>query len=183
MTFDSAFAQGLVKGRITGRNAEPLPFATIGILSRNAMTTSDLDGRFSILANPEDTLEIYYLGYYTAQIPVGTTTEFNITLRESTQQMDELVIVGYGSSRKKDLTGAASHINFDEFNGGMHSNPMTKLQGKVSGFRYPVIIIFPGEQSVSKSGAILLCLVPDSHYMCLMVSYWMVGRFKSVKMV
>ena len=118
MTFDSAFAQGLVKGRITGRNAEPLPFATIGILSRNAMTTSDLDGRFSILANPEDTLEIYYLGYYTAQIPVGTTTEFNITLRESTQQMDELVIVGYGSSRKKDLTGAASHINFDEFNGG-----------------------------------------------------------------
>ncbi len=144
MTFDSAFAQGLVKGRITGRNAEPLPFATIGILSRNAMTTSDLDGRFSILANPEDTLEIYYLGYYTAQIPVGTTTEFNITLRESTQHMDELVIVGYGSSRKKDLTGAASHINFDEFNGGMHSNPMTKLQGKVSGVQISSDYNIPG---------------------------------------
>lgn len=117
----------------TVRDAEgPLPGASIVIKNTNKGTTADVQGNFSIQANRNDVLVISMIGYLT-QEQVVTNAPLNITLETDAKQLNEVVVVGYGQSKKTDITGAITSVKSGDFNAGVNNSPDQLLQGKVAG--------------------------------------------------
>ena len=102
----SVFSQTLIRGKITGRNGVILPGATIRTNGTNNLTTSDSTGYFILRASPGNVITISFIGYRERQIVLGDETELNISLTEAIMNLDEVVVIGYGTAKKKDLTGA-----------------------------------------------------------------------------
>ena len=100
----------------------------------NNGTITDLGGNFLIEASENDVLQVSYIGYMPQDIPVQGNKEIIITVREDTQALDEVVVVGYGTQKKVNLTGSVSSVKFDE---ELANRPITDasqaLSGKVSG--------------------------------------------------
>lgn len=134
------FSQSMLNGSVTNRGGEALPYATVSIKETNMMAISDSAGHFSIRASPGNLLEVTYVGYQNYQGVIGTEVELHIILTESFTNLDELIIVGYGTSKRKDITGAVTRVTPDEFNTGIITNPLQQLQGKVAG----MVIVQPG---------------------------------------
>jgi len=111
-----------------------LPGANILVKGTQNGTTSDFDGNFTLNNVPTDaTLEITYLGYKAKNIAVDGKTNFKLVLQPTAQSLNEVVVVGYGSVRKKDVTGSVSSVKSDEFNRGVTTSPQQLLQGRVAG--------------------------------------------------
>lgn len=126
-------AQNLVvKGRIVDSNSkDPLIGAVIKELSSSTNGTStDLDGRFSITVLPDAVLEISYMGYLSQQVKVGGKSDIEIFLKEDNKLLDEVVVVGYGTQRKSDLTGAITSVKAVELTKISGGNATEALQGK-----------------------------------------------------
>lgn len=105
------FAQRTLKGTILDENKMPLPGATIQIQGTTKGTTTNLDGAFSIsIEKTPVTISISYIGYVTKEIDIYNQVEIEVELKESKNQLDEVIVIGYGSVKKKDLTGAVSSI-------------------------------------------------------------------------
>lgn len=136
----SLFSQSILNGSVTGRQGEALPYATVSIRETNVMAISDSAGHFSILASPGNLLEVTYVGYLDYQVVLGTETELHIVLTQNITNLDELIIVGYGTSKRKDITGAVTRVMPVEFNTGIITNPLHQLQGKVAG----LVVVQPG---------------------------------------
>lgn len=134
------FSQGTVRGTVTGMNGEALPFATVVIRETNTIAVTDTAGHFTIKASPGHLMEFSYVGYLNYQLVLGTESEINVSLTETISNLDELIIVGYGTSKRKDITGAVTRITPLEFNSGIITNPLHQLQGKVAG----LVIVQPG---------------------------------------
>lgn len=96
-------------------------------------TITDIEGRFTLQVSPEVTLIVSYIGYIEEQVKVHNQTTFTIQLREDMQALDEVIVVGYGTMKKKDLTGAVSVVKVDEIEGQVSTNIMQSLQGRVPG--------------------------------------------------
>ena len=128
-----SFSQQLLKGKITGNDGEPLSNATVVIQGTNKTTITDSSGNFFLSANWGDILEISFVGYRTRQITIGDQTNLNITLYESIKGLDEVIMIGYGTAMKKDLTGAIASVSSKDFNKGIYSSPDQLIQGKVTG--------------------------------------------------
>uniref|UniRef100_UPI000B0F6015 carboxypeptidase-like regulatory domain-containing protein n=1 Tax=Candidatus Symbiothrix dinenymphae TaxID=467085 RepID=UPI000B0F6015 len=94
---------------------------------------TDLDGKYTLRVSPNATLRVSYLGYATREIAVNGRTSIDITLLEDAEMLAEVVVIGYGSQTKKELTGSIASIKAEQFNKGIQSNPMGLLQGKVAG--------------------------------------------------
>jgi hypothetical protein len=106
------YAQNRVSGKVADNKGEPLLGVNVAVKGAAAIgTITDVDGKYS-LSVPSTTavLQFSYLGYVTQEISVGSKTEINVTLLEDTKSLDEVVVVGYGTMRKKDLTGAVTQI-------------------------------------------------------------------------
>jgi len=125
-----------VSGVITDLDSgDPLIGVNISIVnSSNAGTITDIDGSYSIDANIGDKLSLSYIGYETKVIDV-TSQELSIQLGESSEVLDEVVVLGYGSTGKKDLTGVVAKIDEDDFISGAINSPERLLQGKVAGLQ------------------------------------------------
>ncbi len=96
--------------------------------------TTDADGKFQLeIPDNAQTLVFSFVGMSTAEIPVEGKTVFNIVLEEESIGLDEIVAIGYGSQKKKDITGAVSSVSSENFNKGVVNSPGQLLQGKVSG--------------------------------------------------
>lgn len=130
---NTAMVLATVTGRVTNAAGEPLVGVSIGIKGSRGGTTTDATGRFSITVQDNATLVISYVGYDTQEIPVGSQTEITVTLAESTKKMDEVVVIGYGSASKRDLTGSIVKISGKEVADKPNTNPIASLQGKVAG--------------------------------------------------
>lgn len=105
------FSQRTLRGTILDENKMPLPGATILLEGTTRTTTTNLDGVFSILIDKTpSTIAISYIGYITKEINVYNQTEIQVELRESKNELNEVIVIGYGSVKKKDLTGAVSSI-------------------------------------------------------------------------
>lgn len=122
-----------VTGTIVEVNGEPVIGATVLEKGTSNGTSSDLDGKFVLNVNPKGTLIISYVGYATQEIPVKGRSVINVTLKEDTQLLDELVVVGYGMMKKSDMTGAISSVNGDDLAKRTTTNPAEALQGKIAG--------------------------------------------------
>jgi len=125
-----------VTGVVTDRNSgEPLIGVNVIVDNTdNAGTITDIDGAFIIDASIGDKLIVSYVGYETTKIDITNAT-MNIQLGESSELLQEVVVLGYGSVGKKDLTGVVAKINEDDFIVGSINSPERLLQGKVAGLQ------------------------------------------------
>ena len=111
----------------------PLPGVNVLVKGTTTGTVTDFDGNFNIKANNGDTLVFSFLGYLTQEVAVGNQTTINVVMQEDTAQLDEVVVIGYGSTTKKEITSAVTKIDNEEFNKGTINSPSELLQGKVAG--------------------------------------------------
>ena len=123
-----------IKGKIVDDKNEPLPGATIQQKGTSNGVITDVDGNFSISAASDATLTISFIGFRSIEISVGGKTALgNITLISEIKELDQLVVIGYGSQRKVDLTGSVAIVNTEEMKKVSNSNISTMLEGKVAG--------------------------------------------------
>lgn len=129
-------AQGInVKGTIVDSSGMPVPGASVIIKNNPTMgVQSDFDGNYAIeVPNSQTVLVFSYMGLETKEVTVGNQSIINITLQENTEGLDEIVIVGYGTQKKSDVTGAISSVKSEDLNKVVTTNPVDALQGRVAG--------------------------------------------------
>ena len=123
-----------ITGTVVDALGSPIIGANVMVKGTNNGTITDLGGNFLIEASENDVLQVSYIGYMPQDIPVQGNKEIIITVREDTQALDEVVVVGYGTQKKVNLTGSVSSVKFDE---ELANRPITDasqaLSGKVSG--------------------------------------------------
>lgn len=123
-----------VQGTITDQEGEPLIGVNVIVKGSNQGTATDLEGRFELEDIDENAvLVISYIGYQTQEVMVAGKTSLDITLLSDSQLLDEVVVVGYGTSQKKDLTGAVTRVNLDQNRLQPNVNPVQNLRGTVAG--------------------------------------------------
>jgi iron complex outermembrane receptor protein len=110
----------------------PLPGVNVLVKGTTTGSVTNFDGEFQINANTGDVLVFSFIGYLTQEVIVSGAT-LNVTLAEDAAQLDEVVVVGYGSTTKKEITSAVTKVSEEEFNRGTINNPSELLQGKVAG--------------------------------------------------
>ena len=113
----------------------PLPGVNVVVPNTNNGTSTDFDGNYSITVNQGDVLEFSYLGFKTQQITISNQTTVNVDLEINASDLEEVVIIGYGSQKKSDLTGAITTVKSEEIEKTPNSNVMQSLQGKVAGLQ------------------------------------------------
>jgi TonB-linked SusC/RagA family outer membrane protein len=128
-----AFSQNVISGTVSDSNSQPLPGATIIIVNSTKGTTTDFDGTFSLEASQGDVLEVSFVGFKTNRITVGARKTYKIALEEDAAQLEEVVVIGYGTQKKVNLTGAVEMVTFkDEVNQPV-TNAGQLLYGRFSG--------------------------------------------------
>ncbi len=127
------YSQATVTGIISDANG-PVPGVNVLVKGTSNGTVSDFDGNYSIDNVASDaTLVFSYVGFETQEVAVGGRTAINITMVEDAAALDEVVVIGYGSIRAKDATGAVASVKSEDFNGGVISSPEQLIQGKTAG--------------------------------------------------
>ena len=123
-----------ISGRVTGENGEPLAGVSVAVKGTNIGTTTDASGNFSLSApDAGATLVFSYVGYQSREVAIGNQTTINISLAPSKNSLDEVVVIGYGTAQKRDLTGSITKISGKEVADRPNTNPVASLQGKVAG--------------------------------------------------
>ena len=123
-----------VKGQVVDQDGEPLIGATVRVKGAQTGSVTDMDGNFQIDAASNATLVISYVGYRDREVAVrGRAIIETIQLESDSQVLDQVVVVGYGTQKKADLTGSVAVVNADELKRVSHSNISSMLEGKVAG--------------------------------------------------
>jgi len=135
LTINVALAQNItVKGKvIDGGDKTPLPGVTILIKGTQNGTQTDENGNYSISAPANATLVFNFVGYTALEQAVNNQTTLNVSLASSTQQLEQVVVVGYGTQRKIDVTGSVGTVKGEDISKQASVNPVSALQGKVAG--------------------------------------------------
>ncbi|MBR6035184.1 MAG: SusC/RagA family TonB-linked outer membrane protein, partial [Paludibacteraceae bacterium] len=129
----SVMAQTGVSGTVLDDQGEPLIGVSILIEGTTTGTVTDFEGNYSLIAGDKATLVFSYLGYRTERIAVNGRSVINLTMKSDNQVLDEVVVVGYGVAKSKDLTAPITSVKGDELSKQIAASPMTALQGMVSG--------------------------------------------------
>jgi len=133
-TLNVAAQQINVKGSVTDQHGDPVIGATIMEQGTKNGVVTDIDGNFALsVASPKSRLRVTYIGYKTQELPVNNQTDFKIKLQEDAANLDEVVVVGYGTMDKKELTSAVSHVSSKNFTQVASVDPSMMIQGKVAG--------------------------------------------------
>ena len=123
-----------VKGVITDSNGEPLVGATIAVPGTSTGTTADIDGKFTLKVEDDQTLQVTSVGFQTVKLKIGKNREFKIVMKDDMQTLKDVVVVGYGTMEKKRVTSSITSIKGDNLITGLGGSTIaTALQGKVSG--------------------------------------------------
>ena len=130
-----AFAQGKqISGIIKDSAGEPMIGVNVLVKGTANGTITDFDGKFVIQdVKDSDVLTVTYVGYVSQSIAVGNKSSFNIILKEDTEALDEVVVIGYGTVKKRDLTGSVSSVNNETLTANPVSDVSQALQGKLAG--------------------------------------------------
>lgn len=122
-----------VTGIITDENGDPLPGATITVQGTTTGTITDIDGRYSITVPEEASLVISYIGYQPKIISVGNQTEINIRLMLDASSLDEVIVTGYSSQARRNITSAVSVVDTEDLLAVPATNLAQQLQGRAAG--------------------------------------------------
>lgn len=141
------FAQNVsVKGTVMDETGEPIIGANIIVVGNRALgTVTGIDGSFSLSVPANSTLEVSYIGYVSKKIKLDGQTTYDIILKEDSEQLEEVVVVGYGTQKKATLTGAVSAISSEELQMTKTQDTKNMLTGKVPGVRVTQNTSEPGE--------------------------------------
>ncbi len=130
----SSFAQMQVRGIVTDIQGEPVPGVTVLELGTQNGVITDIDGRYSIsVPGAASVLQFSFVGMETREIAVGNRSVIDVVLNEVSTDLDELIVVGYGTMRKSDVSGAISSVRSDALQNIITSDAAAALQGKASG--------------------------------------------------
>ena len=125
--------QLVVSGTVRDQDGLPIPGASVVVKGTTIGTSTDFDGNYTIDAPSDAILQFSYLGYSPTEVAVNGNTTIDAVLQEDISKLDEVVVVGYGTQRKKEITSAVASVNAEDFNKGNVNNPAQLLQGKVAG--------------------------------------------------
>ncbi|MEQ8580808.1 MAG: TonB-dependent receptor [Marinoscillum sp.] len=126
-----------ISGTVTDQQrGETLPGATITIENEYTGTITDIDGKYTITTEANATLMFSFIGYETQKIKLNGQTRLDIALAADLQSLEEVVVVGYTSKRKKDLVGSVSVVDMEEVGKIVYANPLQALQGRVAGVTF-----------------------------------------------
>ncbi len=131
-----ALGQGItITGTVTDASSkEPMPGVSVFIKGTTVGTVTDLNGKYSIKTqNSSDLLVFSFVGYETVEIPVAGRSVIDVQLNVSTKQIEEVVVIGYGTVKKEDLTASVSSVSAKDFNKGAITSPQELLVGKAAG--------------------------------------------------
>ena len=131
------FGQNIsVNGIVSDTEGEPLIGVTVQVQGTSIGTVTDLDGRFALQNVARNAiLEISYVGMKTEVMPVDGRTRIDVVLTDDTEVLDELVVVGYGEQRRREITGSVTNVSSENFNRGVTRDAADLLQGKVAGLQ------------------------------------------------
>lgn len=134
---NSSWAQVVsISGKVTdAASGEPLPGVTVLVQGTTVGTITNFDGDYVLQTEKGATILFSYIGYKTSEIVVGDQTKVNIQLAVNTEDLDEVVVIGYGTVKKDDATGSVTAISSDDFNKGATTSPQDLLVGKTSGMQ------------------------------------------------
>ena len=118
-----------ITGTVTNTEGEPIPFANIMVAGTSTGTAADMDGFYTIEANADDTLVFSYVGFKTREVPVDDQSSISIQLEEDIAALDEVVVIGYQSVSKKDLTGATGLVDTEATENVVKRSVPEALQG------------------------------------------------------
>ncbi|MFD1187309.1 SusC/RagA family TonB-linked outer membrane protein [Pontibacter rugosus] len=123
-----------ISGRVTSDTNMPLEAVSINVKGTGTTAFTDAQGQYTIAVPGENaTLQFFYMGYGQQEIAVGNQGVVNVTLTAKDNQLEEVVVVGYGNTNKRNITGSVASVSPKEFNQGVISSPAQLLQGKVPG--------------------------------------------------
>lgn len=130
----SAFAQSIqLKGTVTDTAGEPIIGASVIEKGTTNGLITDFDGNFVLTVNPQATIVVSYVGYKAEEVAVNNRRDIKVVLKEDAQMLEETVVIGYGTMKKSDMTGAISSVDVDELSKRTTTNPAEALQGKIAG--------------------------------------------------
>jgi TonB-dependent starch-binding outer membrane protein SusC len=130
----SAFAQTKsVSGIVSDPSGEPIPGVSVMALSTKAAVITNVDGSFAINANTNDNIKFSFIGYITQTVPVNNQSKINVTLQESSVNLEEVVAIGYGSVKKRDITGSVASISGKDIAAIPVANASQALHGRLPG--------------------------------------------------
>ena len=139
----------IIKGTILDATGMPVIGANVMVKGTTNGTITDMDGKFSLDVEEGATLVVSYIGFSDQEIKVGNQTSLSVTLKEDAEALDELVVVGYGTQKKVNLTGAVTAVSGEDMAKRPVTNTTTMLQGQVPGLRIVQGTGQPGAESVS----------------------------------
>ncbi|WP_211211975.1 SusC/RagA family TonB-linked outer membrane protein [Flexithrix dorotheae] len=123
-----------ITGTVTGaEDGEPLPGVSILIKGTSVGTTTDIDGNYTIQATEGATLQYSYIGYVTQEVQLGSQSVLNVALEADLAQLEEVVVIGYGTREKKDLTGAVGSMGSKDIEKSNSMTPELAMQGRMAG--------------------------------------------------
>lgn len=122
-----------VSGVIKDKTGEAIIGANVTIKGTTTGTITDFDGNFSLEVTNDAILVVSYIGYVSQEIPVGSNQTFNIILNEDNQTLSEVVVVGYGTQKKGEITSSVTSVKAADFNKAPAVNPMQLVEGRVAG--------------------------------------------------
>ncbi|WP_108823261.1 TonB-dependent receptor [Dysgonomonas sp. Marseille-P4361] len=118
-----------VTGVVTDPSGEPLIGVSVAVKGSTNRTMTDIDGKFTISCSPSDVLEITYIGFEKYEVQVGASTEINVILNEKTELLDEVIVIGYGTTTRKKAVGAVDQIRSQAIEKRPVANVSQALQG------------------------------------------------------
>ena len=135
LSFSLGYAQvKTVTGTVSDAgNDEPLPGVTIVVKGTTQGTITDFDGNFSIDVEQGQTIVLSYIGYTPQEVVISASNQLNVKLEQSMENLDEVVVIGYGQVKKEDATGSVTAVRAEDFNKGNITSPQDLLVGKASG--------------------------------------------------
>jgi TonB-linked SusC/RagA family outer membrane protein len=123
-----------IKGTVTDEKNEPLPGVSIVVAGTSVGVMTDAKGNYSLNVSGENAvLKFTSIGYTSKEVRVGTNSTINVNMLLDAKQLKDVVVIGYGTSSKKDVTGAITSVKAEDFNAGVLTTPAELLQGKVAG--------------------------------------------------
>lgn len=142
----SVWAQGIiVNGKVTGETGEALPGVTVLLKGTTTGTATDASGNYVFnVPNANGTLVVSFIGFQTQEVPINNRTTINISLATDAKALSEVVVVGYGTQRKADITGSISSVSTKDFENQPVTRPDQILQGRASGVQVTSAAGAPG---------------------------------------
>jgi iron complex outermembrane receptor protein len=153
-----------ISGTVTDETGAPLPGATVLIKGTTTGTATNSEGKFVIDADADAILVISYVGYALKEVSVNGQSAIVVQLDPDLSQLNEVVVVGYGTQKRSDVTGAISSISSESFNRGVVTNPGELLQGKLAGVSIAANSGEPGLPKISSSGVSAVCVPERSRF-------------------